>query len=630
MNALSKIPCKNFFAALLKVVGLVVIIVLVGKIFPTIAGAALCLLLLVGYYGTIVRCVKFCKINFLDELINDLPGIFFASAIGTGFIIFVVSSQQTIYIWDSLETWNPTIECEEIVFTDPYQALKNLRGSINHSDYNNFLPMLMALPMHLFGKSFLCYVLYVWVMFALPAIFFAAATLKNFLHDSGAKALPVGAFMAILMLVPVFEVPLFIGYANVSILLPAAIILAMLLSLDKGELQRERLIFIGLLSIFAVFQARTAAYMIIGELFGYAVFVVLTSLRERNFLRDVLLLCKKFFVIGFSALLMMAPLFFSFIRRSVTYDIGTAYSAYQRGLDFFSRLLAHAEFLGLTMYAIFLIGAFVVLWRRKFFPAALFLSWALVAAYMFCRVQLMGWQHFYIIILPFALTTAALVAVVYEEKKFFGAVIIFLMAFNFLQTFCTPLNIQKIFSHPYEIPVRHDIAELKNFVADMDQLTRGSDKKIYFAASGELYNESTLQAIQIPEKHIALPNLLDTADVDLRDGFQIKFFDADFVIVAEPIQTHLLPKDQAVVVKPAQWLTLPSPILRHFKPIRQYTFRPEADDVEEVTFTVYEKISPLEKSDIDFAEKIFVELYPDKDDLFKNRFEQYKAQHFKE
>ena len=43
-----------------------------------------------------------------------------------------------------------------------------------------------------------------------------------------------------------------------------------------------------------------------------------------------------------------------------------------------------------------------------------------------------------------------------------------------------------------------------------------------------------------------------------------------------------------------------------------------------------EKVSPFEKADIDFVEKIFVELYPTQDYLFKNRFEQYKREHFGE
>ena len=39
---------------------------------------------------------------------------------------------------------------------------------------------------------------------------------------------------------------------------------------------------------------------------------------------------------------------------------------------------------------------------------------------------------------------------------------------------------------------------------------------------------------------------------------------------------------------------------------------------------------PYEESDIDLVEKFFVELYPNHPELFKNRFENYKREHFGE
>ena len=256
-------------------IGLVILAVLIGKIFPALGGTILCLLLIGGYYGVLFRCLKFCNINFLEEFFNDLPRILLVSALGTIFIICVVNSQQTIYVWDSLQTWEPTLYCEETIFTDPYQALKNLIASINHADYNNFLPILMALPMHLFGRSFFCYVLYVWLMFGLPGIFFASATFKTILEKAGFKEIPCSAFMAIFMILPITAIPIFVGYANISILLPGSILLAMILSLDRVQLQRDRLAMIAALCVFAVFQARTAAYMILGIFFGYTLYVAI-------------------------------------------------------------------------------------------------------------------------------------------------------------------------------------------------------------------------------------------------------------------------------------------------------------------------------------------------------------------
>ena len=626
----AKLPYKNFLRRLLEVVGVFVAVILVGKIFPHFAGVVMCTILIGGYYCVTARCLRFCKINFLDAFQKDLPGILIVSIIGTGFIALMVGSQHTIYIWDQLETWEPTLECVETTFTDPHQALKELRGSINHADYNKFLPMLIALPMHMFGKSFLCYTLYVWLMFALPAIFFAATTFKTLLENSGVKSPSISVLMAIIMLLPILEVPVLVGYANISILLPGAIIFAMLMSLSRSEIQREPLILIGVLCIFAVFQARTAAYMILGEFFGYAVYVAITSFQERNFQRDMLTLCKKFFVIGISALLIASPLFFTFIKHAVTYNIGAAYSAYQLGLDFPMRLLAHVAYVGIALYVIFIAGVVVSLWNKKIFPlAAMLLTWSLTATILISRVQIMDRQHYYTLILPFAFMIIALLIFTFARKKIVGAIVIVVMAFNFLQTFYSPLYIETVFTRLFYLPDRYDVEEIKNFVAELNKLTAGTDKKIYTPANSVIYSGHVFSKFDLPNRHEALPSLMATAGVDLRDGFPTGFFDAEFVLIPLPIQTHLLPENQQVVVKTSELMTNSTPISRHYKLIREDTLHPNMYGVEAVTFKLYEKISPLEKSDIDFVEKIFVELYPNNDDLFKNRFENYKREHFK-
>ena len=491
--------------------------------------------------------------------------------------------------------------------------------------------MLMALPMHIFGKSFLCYTLYVWLMFGLPAIFFAAATTKTILEKAGFKNLSCAAVMAIFVLLPIMEIPIFVGYANISILLPGSILLAMLLSLNKAELQPERLILIGVLCIFAVFQARTAAYMILGIFFGYTIYVLITSFQERNFLVNFFMLCKKFLVIGFSALLMISPLFFTFIKRSISYNIGTAYSAYQLGLDFPTRIFVHAEFLGLLLYAILIVGAFLSFRNRKLFACSVFfLTWIFISVFLICRIQLMDRQHYYIMILPFAMLIATTVAGTFSKNKHLGVMLIFILTFNFFQSYLGNFGgrLSSFFTASYTIPVRHDIDDLKILVSDLNKMTASNGKRIYLLASSGLYNSATLQAVYLPERHGALQSLMTTADVDLRDGFPTSFFDADFIIVPEPMQTHLRPQDQSVVVALSEGIQHSPPISRHFKQIKEYSFSP--NDISAVKFKLYEKISPYEKSDVDFVENYFVELYPNQPELFKNRFEKYKREHFGE
>ena len=146
----------------------------------------------------------------------------------------------------------------------------------------------------------------------LPGIFFASATFKTILEKAGFKEILCSAFMAIFMILPITAIPIFVGYANISILLPGSILLAMLLSLDRVQLQRDRLAMIAALCVFAVFQARTAAYMILGIFFGYTLYVAILGFQSQKFLIELISLCKKLFYIGTFGLLMVLPLFFTF------------------------------------------------------------------------------------------------------------------------------------------------------------------------------------------------------------------------------------------------------------------------------------------------------------------------------
>lgn len=619
---------NNIARNALKVVGIIAAIVLIAKIFPAIVGTIICLLLIGGYYGIIALSARFCNVNFKKILLDDFLRIFIVAAVSTGFIVMMISAQQTIYTGDQMETWEPTLFCEETVFTTPFRAVKDLIHSINHVDYNNFLPMLMALPMHLFGKSFLCYELYVWLMFGLPAIFFASATFKSFFEQIGIKIFPCSAIMALFVLYPVTDVPILVGYANISILLPGAMIFALLLSLDREKIQLKPLILIALLCVLAVFQARTSAYLLLGLFLGYTVYIIAIGVIERTFLRDLIALVPKFAVIGLSGLIFTLPLFFPFIKHALTYDIGTAYSAYQLGFNLSTRILAHMWYLGYLPYILAISGAIVSFRSKKTVPiTAMLLIWAISSPILICRVQLVDRQHYYTMILPFVFLITLLIDFALSKRKIVGFGLIFFLAINFLQTFGATFNTSGFLTCPYVTPIRHDIEKLKIFAENMNKLTVGTEKKIYSFADSGLYNCHTLKKLYVPENRESMPNLMDTFEIDLRDGFPTHFFNADFVIVSNPIQIHLLEKNQQIVVKLASLITKYSPLSHHFKKIGEYTFTAQDEDVK---FIVYEKISPFEKSDIDFVEKTFVTLYPDQNSLFKNRFEQYKAENFKD
>jgi len=248
----------------------------------------------------------------------------------------------------------------------------------------------------------------------------------------------------------------------------------------------------------------------------------------------------------------------------------------------------------------------------------------------------MGMQHYYTILVPFCIVIASAIMLSFKRKKKICAALVLILTFNFVHAYFVTqsyIEIEVIYKNldgfkwfKYSPPIRNDVEELRNFIGEVNKFTAG-EKNVYLLAGSELYNYSSFKQVGMPDVLDAMPDLMGTADIDLRDGFPINFFDADFVINAEPVQIHLREQDQSVVAKLSELVTS-TPLDRHFKLINETSLYPAEGIGYHVTLKVYEKISPFDKSDIDFVENVFTQLYPDSPTLFKDRFESYKAEHF--
>ena len=326
----------------------------------------------------------------------------------------------------------------------------------------------------------------------------------------------------------------------------------------------------------------------------------------------------------------MTLMFYPFVEHALTYNHGEAYSAYSAGHTLTTKILGNILSGGSAIYLIFFIGIIAGLRSKKFRTITIFsATWAAVAVILISRIQFMGMQHYYTMLIPFCAIVTVTILIALKKSKLRGGILIFLLALNFVQAYTEILPVKvadENLNFRYLPLIRNDIDELKIFIAELNQISEDG-RKIYFAASSELYNYTVLQKSYMPEKLVAMPNLILTADVDLRDGFNTEFFDADIVIVPTTLQTHLRPQDQSVVCKISELVTS-MPLARHFKFVKEISLYPTNKASNCVTLKVYEKISPYEKSDIDLVENFFVNLYPNNPDLFKNRFEQYKAEHF--
>jgi hypothetical protein len=88
----------------------------------------------------------------------------------------------------------------------------------------------------------------------------------------------------------------------------------------------------------------------------------------------------------------------------------------------------------------------------------------------------------------------------------------------------------------------------------LDRLTEADPGYIYVIASSEVLSDQVLAFANrsLEADFSSVRWILQSAHVDLRDGFPAMLLEAKWVVVAEPVQTHLAPEEQQVVVVPAE------------------------------------------------------------------------------
>lgn len=602
-----------------------------GGIIPNqLIGLAICLFLLDGYYGLLVRGVGMCELSVGKAFRSVWRGVLLVSTVSACLLFLEVNTNQTIYFWDSLETWEPTVQCSKEVFANPFQALKDLRNSINYSDYNNVLPMLLALPLHIFGSEFLCYVLSIWIMFVLPTAFLVGLGVNRWLEYQKIETPSCALLMTLFLMFPVYELPILLGYANAAYLLPGTVLLMLLMNLKFEKMEFGQLFMIGMLSVLAVLQSRTAAYMVTGCYCGYVLCILFEGYRQKNFREYAGLLFRRFLYVGFFCLGFFFVFFHGFFVHVFSYDYATAYSAYKMGVPFWHRVLVPFGYSGVVLTIMLLFALTIGVLHEKYRVHSLWLfCWIVSSIILISRIQVMGWHHMYVMLLPMMIAIVANIAIFLDSTKKLGYLLVVIFGINFIQIFSGRGVFFESFnvSTQYLPEVRYDINELRSVVSKVNSM----GGKSYWLISSHFYNAHMLQKIDFPHTGNSLPNSFVTHDVDLRDGFPLTFFDADIVVVGDPIQTHLRPEDQSVVSVLAGMMLSDTIISKHFRLVQVYEMSHDKIPIFEsemrekiVQMKVYQKISPFGKDDIDYVATAFETLYPDHPTLFRDRFTSYK------
>lgn len=557
------------------------------------------------------------KTRFLVFL-SIIAIIFIANAIVVNYVL----SEHTIYYWDLSGYWKNSIDLLGTFRQNPISGFKSILDSMN-TDYN-YLPLVPMLPfLFIFGTSRLSFILIVLNLYILPfaiIMYFTSKTLiskTRFVLRSYTKPLLFSVFM----LAPTVLIPALNGRPDAICLVVIALIFYYL---AKTQLECISNYFVLAILVFILIILRRY-FAFLGISIYIAILITKTIQNFKHFdnktaLAKSIKVSIKLFASGIVVLLLMFVFSKDLLIRYLTGNYNDVYSGYLLG-SFFDQILLFVQYYGILFLALAILGIIIshIKYRKTVVSeiSAIGLISSLLCFVLFTRVQTLGDQHMYMFVPFFTLSISILIITLSNHKKQWKiaslippTLIILLSLYSFTgtrTTNCSNLCYITGISEKIRPTIRSDIETIDSMRVDLENLMTNADY-LYILSSSDAFNDDLFKNINLPS--YPKINISGVKHVDKRDGFPYYFFDATYIAVADPIQTHLLDGSQEVISYLAKQIL--SNKVNNLSLIKSYNID------NNVTIKLFHKDSPYDEQFLIKTKEHFKLKYPNYPILFES------------
>lgn len=540
-----------------------------------------------------------------------------------------IKENDFIYFWDYGREWKSALSVKNNLLNNPIEALKSIYYSINNEDYNQLMPILIALPLYVIDASFEAYVFLVETIYMVPAIIIITLLIYKIFRLLNIEVPSIPIVVAIIASTPILHYVMFDGFMDSPVLMLIAVTILLGIDFDYSTLQLKRCFLLSLDLTLLVLFRRHFAYFVVGFLFSQllSVAIELHGISKSNAVRLIKGYIKNTTIIGIVALIILGGFFSGFLFRSIFNNFSVAYKAYDVSL--IEKLTRVPEVFGGLVLILAIVFSTVCMFKNKKALKIIVSLFAniIVTTILLWRVLQMNYHQYYliviqIIILEFIGVFGVSSLFEKKKKKITKYVAMFMCTISLMnmgavfefQFRSAPGNV--LFSKlSYTPKKRNDKNEILRLVNDLNSIVMEKpDIHFYTLASSGILNYNIITMSMLPDIMNAVPNMYSTHEVDLRDGFPTSFFDAEYVLVANPIQLHLPEGTQEVVSYLASAILDSDSIIgKYYKIEKTYNLD------NEVTVGLYKRTCGLKREVYDDLKNYFVELYPDYPELFAHR-----------
>jgi hypothetical protein len=292
-------------------------------------------------------------------------------------------------------------------------------------------------------------------------------------------------------------------------------------------------------------------------------------------------------------LALLAPVLADWMQAPAAHDYARMYAAYRKTPSQLAE--AVGDWAGFGVFALALAGAGFFALRSRL--ARLTLVAAAVSALLFLRVQSPYPHHLYLLAPAIAAFIAAPLIVVFAPWRIAGAAGLAALAAATLTPVggLAPKGVFPIAGRPHA--PRADLAELARMKDWVDARAR-PDRKVCglgssYTFSGQLIDE--LWQLKADKSPLAEPVSVPMSDVDTVDGPpKAAIKDCAFLLVGDPVQTHVIPSYQLTVTLPSREMLEGAGIGAHYRRTGE-VFTLERG----VHAVVFEQVAPLSEADME-------------------------------
>jgi hypothetical protein len=536
-------------------------------------------------------------------------------------------SERFVYFWDSsfYEFRFAYITNKFRLNFGAFRALRSLLGSIAFTDHSLIAPFVITPLGLLFGTGRKVFLFSVLNVFGLPAaLSLGVVFLRLIDNKKDYQWLPALLPVSLMLFAPQFWIPITLGFYDISTLIVVCALWLILLSNWQNK-SIAKAILMGTLLALLVLIRRWFAYWAV-SLFP-ALFIIWLFRKATN--QQILFGFKLILICGIAAGLVFITFAAPVAYQMLTNNYGDMFSAYKLGLPTSGIMLNALEHYG--WISILFAGAGYIFAlkdnRTKLFSQIIGLQ-SLIALFLFARVQRVAEHHQYQLLIVIILFQSLFLFCLWKTqtsaplKWLMSGVFVITALMNFLQGLVPQFDLHvqyaSLFAEAKHYPLtRSDSQQIKQLIYYLDKETLETFK-IYVAASSATFNDDILRNACL---YLQLPNsnpcsrILDGYHVDLvdlRDGFPQQLLQADFMVVGDPVQYHLNPRDQSVVGIPALMLLENEGIGKAYQQLPQKFVLENG-----VVVKIFKKIRNPKPEEKQLLNREFVKLYPRRESLFQ-------------